>query len=570
MSRSLWGFAVSMTDENRTAPDSATGVADDLFEVLADADPINATLLGLPGRDHLLADLSETGQQDLRARLATLLDRAGALGDSSAGLSEQDGLTLAVVRHEAEAAIGRIDARLVEHTITDLFFAPAAELLAMLPMVRPTTPEQAAAYLDRLAAVPEFLARVAERNRAGVAAGRLPVARLVGRALRQLDGYLAAPESDPLALDTVDASERERVLAELVRPAFARYRAVLADEIAPHARPDEQPGLCWLPGGAGAYRELVRGHTSTDRTPEELHETGLAVMADLEREYAELGGRVFGAPDFRATLARLRDDTGLRWNSEDELLTAARAAIARAEEAAPRWFGRLPARSCVVSAVPAASAAGAPAAYYVPPALDGSRPGTYFANTSRVRERDRYGLEAVAFHEGVPGHHLQLALAQELTHLPMLRRTGVLTAYAEGWGLYVERLADEMGLYSDDLARLGMLSADSRRAARLVVDTGLHAFGWSRDRAVAYLRENTTRPQVEIDTDVDRFIAGPGQALAYLVGRLEIQRVRAEAERALGDRFDVRAFHDVVLGSGALPMSALADLVRGWAAGAAG
>ncbi|MGW7533321.1 DUF885 domain-containing protein [Amycolatopsis sp. NPDC054798] len=547
-----------------SCPDTVTAIADELFELLADADPINATLLGLPGRDHLLADIGEAGQLALRDQLTALLARVDALDGGAPGGTGQDALTAAVVRHEAEAAIGRVDARLVEYTITDLFFAPAAELLAMLPMVGVDTPDRARAYVARLAAVPTLLDQAAQRHLAGVAAGRLPVARLVARAVRQLDEYLATAVPDPLA--RLADPEQDEVLATLVRPAFARYRQVLAEQVAPLARPDERPGLCWLPDGEAAYRQLVRAHTTTDRTPEELHETGFALMAEMEREYADLGGRVFGSPDFRATLARLRNDTGLRWNNEDELLAAARSAIARAEAAAPRWFSRLPDSSCVVSAVPEASAASAPAAYYVPPALDGSRPGTYFANTSRVRERDRFGLEAIAFHEGVPGHHLQLALAQELTHLPMLRRTGTLTAYAEGWGLYAERLADEMGLYSDDLARLGMLSADSRRAARLVVDTGLHALGWSRDRAVAYLLENTARPRVEIDTDVDRFIAWPGQSLAYLVGRLEFQRARTQAQQALGARFDVRAFHELVLGNGALPLSALAAVVARWAA----
>ncbi|MFB9928259.1 DUF885 domain-containing protein [Amycolatopsis halotolerans] len=543
-------------------PDTVTAIADELFELLADADPINATLLGLPGRDHLLADIGEAAQLALRDQLTALLTRVDALGGETQSGAGQDALTAAVVRHEAEAAIGRVDARLVEYTITDLFFAPAAELLAMLPMAGLDTPERARAYAARLAAVPALLDQAAQRHLAGVAAGRLPVARLVARAVRQLDEYLDTATPDPLA--RLADAEQDEVLETAVRPAFARYRQVLAEQVAPHARPDERPGLCWLPDGAAVYRNLVRAHTTTDRTPEELHETGLALMAGLEREYADLGGRVFGSPDFRATLARLRNDTGLRWDNEEELLAAARAAIARAEAAAPRWFARLPGSRCAVSAVPEASAAAAPAAYYVPPALDGSRPGTYFANTSRVRERDRVGLEAIAFHEGVPGHHLQLALAQELTHLPMLRRTGTLTAYAEGWGLYAERLADEMGLYSDDLARLGMLSADSRRSARLVVDTGLHALGWSRGQAVAYLLENTARPRVEIETDVDRFIAWPGQSLAYLVGRLEFQRARAQAQQTLGARFDVRAFHDLVLGNGALPLSALSAIVAQW------
>jgi uncharacterized protein (DUF885 family) len=211
--------------------------------------------------------------------------------------------------------------------------------------------------------------------------------------------------------------------------------------------------------------------------------------------------------------------------------------------------------------------ADAPSAYYVPPALDASRPGTYFANSHAAGERHRYLAEVTAFHEAVPGHHLQIALAQRLPGLPPLRRYAWINAYIEGWGLYAERLADEMGLYSDDVARLGMLAMDSIRAARLVVDTGLHAFGWSRQQAVDYLRDHTLMAEAEVQRETDRYIEMPGQALSYMVGRLEIQRLRRRAERELGPGFDPRAFHDAVLGSGALPMEVLDDLLADWSQG---
>jgi uncharacterized protein (DUF885 family) len=214
--------------------------------------------------------------------------------------------------------------------------------------------------------------------------------------------------------------------------------------------------------------------------------------------------------------------------------------------------------------VPAEEAPEAPGGNYLRAATDGSRPPIYLANTHLPGERDRYTAEAVAFHEAVPGHHVQVALAQELTDLPALRRLAPIDAFAEGWGLYAERLADEMGLYSGDLARLGMLAGDSVRAARLVVDTGLHAFGWSRERAVAFMREHTPLPPVDVDREIDRYVADPGQALAYMVGRLEFERLRDEARRALGGRFDVRGFHDAVLRHGEIPLGALAEVVAGW------
>jgi uncharacterized protein (DUF885 family) len=216
--------------------------------------------------------------------------------------------------------------------------------------------------------------------------------------------------------------------------------------------------------------------------------------------------------------------------------------------------------------VPPGEAPGAAGAYYLFPAMDGSRPGTYFANTYKAEERHRYVAEATAFHEAVPGHHFQITLSLELTDLPMLRRLADFNAFIEGWGLYSERLADEMGLYSDDVARLGMLAADSMRACRLVVDTGLHAKGWTRDQVVTYMRDNSVMPMIEIEQETDRYIADPAQALAYMVGRLEIQRIRADAERAMGDRFDVRSFHDTVLGQGPLPLGVLDGVISDWAA----
>ncbi|MGH3468757.1 MAG: DUF885 domain-containing protein, partial [Thermocrispum sp.] len=275
--------------------------------------------------------------------------------------------------------------------------------------------------------------------------------------------------------------------------------------------------------------------------------------------------RVFGTTDLAEIFHRLRTDEKLRWTSAEELIGEAESAIRRAEEAAPQWFGLIPPQPWVVEEVPAAAAPGAPAAYYLAPSTDGSRPGTYFANTYQVTERFKHMAEATAFHEAIPGHHFQISLALGLDTLPLLRRVSGFTAYIEGWGLYTERLADEMGLYSGDVALLGMLSMDSMRAGRLVVDTGLHAKGWSRGQAVDYLQENTPMPAVEIDSEVDRYIAYPGQALSYMVGRLELLRIRSAARETLGERFDIREFHDVVLGSGSLPLGVLDSMVAGWA-----
>ncbi|MDQ0382309.1 DUF885 domain-containing protein [Amycolatopsis thermophila] len=543
-------------------------LADEFVEALFDAEPLWPAVLGLDSDRDGLGDLSEEAEAAYRERLEDFVRRAGALDPAT--VSGEDRVTRDVLLDQARGYLDRLDAHLVEYTVSDIFVAPAVGLLTILPMVGVADDEQGRRHLRRLAAIPRYLEQAADRHRAGVAAGRVPVEHLVRAAIAHLDRYLAAPDADPLLRQPAPTEdfgrERERVLAEVVRPAFAAYRDALATDIAPHGRPPEKPGVCWLPDGERIYAALARAHTTTDRTPDELHETGLRIIADLAGEYTEIGSRVFGTADLAEIFRRLRTDPDLRWRSAEELLDTARAAIGRAEEAAPAWFGRIPPHPWRVEPVPPAEAPGGPAAFYLQPSVDGSRPGIYFANTHEVTERFRHAAEVMAFHEAIPGHHFQLSTALTLTDLPLLRRIGDFNAYAEGWGLYSERLAHEMGLYSDDVALLGMLTMDSMRAGRLVVDTGLHAKGWSRRQAVDYLRENTPMPQVEIESEVDRYIAYPGQALSYMVGRLEIQRVRARAERALGERFDIRAFHDLVLGGGALPMSVLEAVVDEWIA----
>ncbi len=540
-------------------------LADEQLDLHCTAEPLDATLYGLPGYDDRLPDVSEDGDATIREWASDIAVRAAAMDPSI--VDSEDSITRAVVEQQARARIDLIDAKLVEYTITGLFISPAAQLLSTLPNFVFPDADRAAGYVERLRGIPDFLATVAERHRIGVAARRPPVARLVRSAIELIDRYLAEDQDCLLRqeLPAALAAERERVVTELVRPAFAGYRDVLETEILEHGRPDDKAGLCWLPDGESVYTRLSRVHTTTDRATEELHQTGLDVIARLADEYAELGSKMFGTTDQREIFRRMTSDPALRWSNADELLAAAMDAVARAEEAAPKWFGRLPSQPCKVEPVPAAEAHSAPAAYYLIPSMDGSRQGIYFANTESAEQRDRFTSEVIAFHEAVPGHHLQLSISQELTHLPMLRRISPINAYAEGWGLYTERLADEMGLYSGDLARLGMLAMDSLRAGRLVVDTGLHAKGWSRQQAIDYLRRNSPVSALEIANEVDRYIAFAGQALGYMVGRLEIQRLRAKAESALGAGFDIRAFHDVVLGGGSLPLNVLDDVVTGWA-----
>ena len=291
---------------------------------------------------------------------------------------------------------------------------------------------------------------------------------------------------------------------------------------------------------------------------------GREIVGEVRQEIIETGSRLFGTTDVSEIFDRMSNDPSLRYQSREEMLEHARRVVAAAEAEAPKWFAVVPDVPCTVAPVPEAEEAGMAAAYYLPGAIDGSRSGTYYLNTSKPEERHRYTAEDIAFHEAVPGHHFQLAIAMESKDLAPARQVLYDTACAEGWGLYSERLADEMGLYSDDLARMGLFTADSWRASRLVVDTGLHALGWTRQQAVDWMAAHTPLPRMEIESEVDRYISFPGQALAYMVGRREIVRLRMASAETLGDRFDLREFHDLVLRVGILPLPALARTVERW------
>ena len=310
--------------------------------------------------------------------------------------------------------------------------------------------------------------------------------------------------------------------------------------------------------------------------PEELHRIGLEEIARINGEMTALGGTLFGrrlerkagAAQMTDVVRILREDKSLYYKNADEVVAGAQAALDAARRRIPDFFGRLPQADCVVARIPDYEAPFTTIAYYREPHVDGSKPGEYFINTYKPEVRPRFEMPVLSFHESIPGHHLQIAIAQELLDLPAFRRFSGSTAFVEGWGLYTERLADEMGLYASDLDRMGMLSYDAWRASRLVVDTGIHIKGWTRARAEEYMREHTALTHENIKNEVDRYISWPGQALAYKVGQLEIIRLRREAEAALGAKFDIKAFHDTVLASGAVTLPVLRDNVAAWLASA--
>ena len=528
-------------------------------EVHYAADPIAATVDGVAGYDDRLPDPSRAADERVVADLEAIATELAALDpaqlDGEDFLSHQ---TLAwLLRGAVTARRHGLSEVAVSASVAGIF--PA--MVSILPAASVATPSAAQAYLDRLARVGEFFDRLGARQSDAGRQGRTPTALGVSQAIAQLDGYLKRSLSDdpflsPQPSDAPGWQDRAGELVdEVVRPAIARYRETLHTALLPIGRRDHEVGIGHVPGGSGAYRDAVAAHTTTDLTPEEIHATGESLVAALREEFAERGGRALGTTDADEVLRRLRDDPDLRFRTGEEIVATVTDALRRAEAALPGWFRDYHIAPCTVRVMDAAEAENSVPGYYNPPAADGSRPGAHVVNLYAPQRRPRYEYEALAFHESVPGHHLQIGLAQTLTELPEFRRFAYLTAHGEGWGLYVERLCDEMGLYTDDLSRLGMVSFDAWRACRLVVDTGMHHFGWSRQRAIDYMRDNTALPDLTITNEVDRYIADPAQALGYMIGRLRIRALRDRS--AQRPTYDVRTFHHEVIGHGTLPLDTL-------------
>ncbi|ACY13049.1 DUF885 domain-containing protein [Haliangium ochraceum] len=507
------------------------------------------------------------------------LDRARALGERE--LPRGDRLTLAVFIDELEGGIGTelcemhlwsISAR--NNAVTRFHDLPETHRIERF--------QDASNLLARYRLIPRAIDDEMANLRRGADDGRYSNAESLRRTVALIDAQLAQPTAEwslmkpareiagnPALTEgqkELFRAELEELVVEWIRPAIERYRKLLLTELMPRARTATKIGVSELPDGKACYRALVRNYLGLDRSPESLHRLGMEEIARVNAEMVALGEKLWGAGDLAAVLARLDEERSLYFASEDEVLEAARAALAAAREALPRYFRLLPETECVVEPIPAIAAPYTTTAYYRPPGGGEEASGTYFVNTYQPSARPRFEAKVLAYHESLPGHHLQISLAQELADLPAFRRYGGSTAFVEGWGLYVERLAGEMGLYEDDLDRMGMLSYDAWRSARLVVDTGIHVMGWSRERAEKFLREHTALTDENIRNEVDRYITTPGQAVAYKVGQLEILRLRARARELLGGDFDIRSFHDTVLRNGAVPLPVLAEIVDAWIA----
>jgi len=350
--------------------------------------------------------------------------------------------------------------------------------------------------------------------------------------------------------------------ASAVVPSFKKLQKFLVSSYLPACR--ETTDAASLPNGAALYAYNVKWHTTTNQTPQQIHEIGLA---EVKRIRAEMD-KVIVQASFKGTYEEfkkfLRTDTRFYFKDAEPMLVSYRDIAKRADPELAHLFGRLPQNPYGVKAVPDAIAPSQTTAYYDPGSLAAGRPGFMFANTYKLDSRPKWEMEALTMHEAVPGHHIQVSLAQELQGLPEFRKNSSYTAFVEGWGLYAESLGEEMGFYKDPYPKFGQLTYEMWRAIRLVVDTGLHSMGWSRDQAIDFFRQNAAKTDQDIIVEVDRYIVWPGQALGYKMGQLKIRELRTESERKLGPRFDIRQFHDVVLGQGAVPMDELERQVHGW------
>jgi uncharacterized protein (DUF885 family) len=545
-------------------------LADRFWESWLELHPTTATVYG----DERYADRLEDPSPAGRARVRELLVRT--LGDASAipaeGLPVEDSITRDMLIVVSELGIEEHDQAIHRLQVVDQIGGPQTLLPQVCTFQRADTPERLERFLARLRAYGPFVEANIGILREGLETGLTSPRIAAERTIAQLERLLAIPIEQavvPSMAQVASEDDRERVrevVRDVVYPADAEFLRVLREEYFSATRVD--PGLWSAPNGDALYRTQIRGWTTLELDPAEVHRIGVEELEGIEEERRTIARAAGFGDDTMAYRRAMEADPRNHPQTPDELLERAREEIDRGLGLAPRYFGRLPRAALEVRAVEPFKEKDAPFAYYYPPSVDGSRPGTYYANTYDLQSRTYPKLASTTYHEAVPGHHFQIGLEMENPDLTTFRRLGSRLAggaYVEGWGVYAERLADEMGLYRDEAERFGMLDAQAWRAARLVVDSGVHALRWSRQQSIDFmLWAGVSSTDAEIETD--RYIVWPGQALTYKVGQREIERLRRELSARDGSRFDLREFHDQVLGHGSVPLTTLARELPKWVA----
>ena len=549
---------------------SVNELSDRFWEAILELNPTTATVYGDERYDDRLEDPGPAGRAKARALMEHTKAEAEAIPTD--GLSIEDRITRDMLVVIADLGIEEDEQGTHRLRVVDQIGGPQTLLPQLCQFQSAETPERLEKFLTRLRAYPAFMVANGDILREGLAAG-LTAPRIVAeRTVQQLERLLAIPIEEaivPEMAQVANDEDREKVRAVVrdeVYPADAAFLEVLRGDYLAASR--EEPGLWSAPNGDSLYRTQIRAWTTLDLEPEDVHRIGLEELDAIDARRRDIARKAGFGDDTHAYRASLAADPTNTPKSKNELIERAREDIERAMAEAPKWFGRLPRAGCDVKLVEEFKERDAPFAYYFPPSSDGTRPGIYYANGYDLPSRKYTKLASTTFHEAVPGHHFQISLEMENPNLNTFRRLGarmVGGAYVEGWGLYSEKLADEMGLFRSDGERLGMLDAVAWRAARLVVDTGLHALRWDRQRSIDFLL-GAGLSETDAVIESDRYIAWPGQALTYMIGCREIERLRRVIAARDGSAFDLRAFHDAVLGHGSLPLATLARELPNWVA----
>lgn len=566
----LLSLALSLSLPALSAPaaSSFSKLAEDYWDTQMRLSPLDATFANYPKHHDRLDDNGPAGRAENEKALAALLKRLKAL--NRAALIPVERVSYDVLKHELELALERPRHKFWQWSV-DQMDGPQTWISSVVEFAQPMKTEaDAEALLKRLGAMPAYFDNHVKNLRAGLDEGRVAARVPVEKTIAQLEGILKVPaDQSPFmaAAKRLPEPLRAKFGAKIVSTvqsqayaAYGQYLDFLKNEYLLRSRKDKI-GLSALPAGLDAYRFQIRAHTTVDRTPDDLHQLGLKEVAGLRSEMEGIAKKLGHKGDLKSFIETLRHDPKMFFSTREEMLQDAEALVARAKAKLPEAFGLLPKTALEIKPIEAHKEKNDVAARYYPPPDDLSRPGIYFLNTYEPKTRARYKTASLAFHEGVPGHHLQCAIAVEQRGLPAFQRNILINAYVEGWALYSERLSEELGLYPDDLSRFGMLSDQTWRAVRLVVDTGIHAKGWSRQQAIDYMKDNLAMSEHEIVAEVDRYTIWPGQALSYKVGQLEILALREESKRLLGAKFDLKRFHDRVLSNGALPLPVLRQVV---------
>lgn len=556
----------------QTAAEKLHALFDREWDYSMRIDPVWASILGDRRWNHLWPDLSQQAREANEKHQQDVLRELEAIDRSD--LSAPDQLNRDLFHRSLRVGLERSEMFLHLMPLTHRYGIQTANEHA--DALRFETVRDYHDWIGRLRGFSRYMDQTIDLMREGIRRRVVHARAVMERVPRQIEAHIVDdPEQSPFYkpfrkfADGIDAADQLRLekaawqaIKESVVPAFGRFEKFFNEEYLPACF--ERAGAWQWPHGERAYDFLVRDFTTTDLTAEQVHAIGLREVKRIRAEMEAIRERVGFGGDLKAFFEHLRTDSKFYYQTGEELLTGYRALGKKVDPLMVKLFGKLPRMPYGIEAIPALMAPDTTTAYYRWPAPDGSRAGTYFVNLYKPETRPKWEMVALSLHEAVPGHHLQIALAQEQRDLPKFRRHLSVTAYIEGWGLYAESLGDELGLYEDPYDKFGQLTYEMWRAVRLVVDTGIHAKQWSRERAIDYFMANAPKTRQDVVNEVDRYIAWPGQALAYKIGQLKIRELRERAEKRLGDKFDVRSFHDMILESGAVPLEILERRVESW------